>query len=56
VLIRSYRAAFVLLFTALLVLTTAAVAFNAYRRAAEVSLGLSAGNYSISRGRYIKEL
>ncbi len=41
-LIRSYRAAFVLLFTALLVLTTAAVAFNAYRRAAEVSLGLSA--------------
>jgi len=42
VLIRSYRAAFVLLFTALLVLTTAAVAFNAYRRAAEVSLGLSA--------------
>ena len=40
-LVRSYRSAFILLFTALLVLTTAAVAFNAYRRAAEVSLGLS---------------
>ncbi len=40
-LVRSYRSAFILLFTALLVLTTAAVAFNAYRWVAEVSLGLS---------------
>jgi adenylate cyclase len=40
--IRSYRSAFILLFTALLVATTAAVGYNAYRRASEVSLGLSA--------------
>jgi hypothetical protein len=40
--IRSYRSAFILLFTVLLVLTTAAVGYNAYRRASAVSLGLSA--------------
>lgn len=39
--IRSYRTAFILLFAALLVVTTLAVGFNAYRRASEVSLGLS---------------
>ncbi len=41
-LVHSYRSAFILLFTLLLVLTTAAVGYNAYRRAAEVSLALSA--------------
>ena len=40
--IRSYRSAFILLFTVLLVLTTVAVGYNAYRRASAVSLGLSA--------------
>jgi adenylate cyclase len=41
-LIRSYKSAFILLFLVLLVVTVFAVAFNAYRRAAEVSLELSA--------------
>lgn len=40
--IRSCRSAFILLFTVLLVLTTSAVGYNAYRRASAVSLGLSA--------------
>lgn len=38
----SYRSVFILLFTLLLILTTVAVGFNAYRRAVQVSLGLSA--------------
>jgi adenylate cyclase len=41
-LIRSYKSAFILLFLVLLVVTVFAVAFNAYRRAAQVSLDLSA--------------
>lgn len=41
-LIHSYRSAFILLITAVLVITVGAVAYNAYRRAAQVSLDLSA--------------
>jgi adenylate cyclase len=42
VLIKSYKSAFVTLFVVLLVGTVSAVAVNAYRRASEVSLALSA--------------
>jgi adenylate cyclase len=42
VLIKSYRSAFITLFVLLLVGTVSAVAANAYRRASEVSLALSA--------------
>ncbi len=40
--IRSYKSAFILLFTALLVITVLGVGANAYRRATHVSLALSA--------------
>ncbi len=41
-LIRSYKSAFILLFLGLLTITVASVAANAYRRASEASLNLSA--------------
>lgn len=41
-LIRSYKSAFILLFVVLLVATVSSVAFNAYRRASQVTLELSA--------------
>lgn len=40
--IRSYKSAFILVFTALMVVTVASVGYNAYRRASEISLNLSA--------------
>jgi len=42
VVIRSYKSAFILVFTALMVVTVVSVGYNAYRRASEISLDLSA--------------